>query len=122
MIVSIVGKLGIKLQIQRIGKGEDMCFAEFWVLITIAILAVTCSSALWDWVNDKKYNPLLYKALKTNTNDKINLWLECKLTAIVCVILGFCLQIWFITVPIAAIVGGAYYARYYIRQKNKEPE
>lgn len=103
-----------------------MCFHKILLLIMIIILAVTCGSILWDWINDREHEPLLCKISKyfkyNIPHDKslVDPWIEFLLTIVVLLILELCLAIWFITVPIAVIIGGAYYTRYYMRQKKKE--
>jgi len=47
---------------------------------------------------------------------------DTMIIGITAIVIGLCLVIWKITIPIAVITGGAYYARYYMRQKRKSLE
>lgn len=101
---------------------------EIWLILSIIALAAVVLSSLWNWINDKKYESLIFKIgtyfklIKLGEKDIDDISDELLIIGVLCVILLVYFWLWKLTVPVSLLIGGIYYARYYIRQKRKSLE
>lgn len=93
-------------------------------MVSCTLIAITTviGVSIWEWINDRKYIMLACRILNCTDRDRRegHVGWDIVLIVIAGIVIGLCLAIWKVTIPITAIIGGAYYARYYIRQKKKE--
>lgn len=104
----------------------------FLIVVIIFVILEVCviASALWDWTEDKKYAPAIEKAekiigksefLKGSKDVLSDPSDEFLLVLGITVALFFYLLLYMITIPMTALIYGAYYIRR-TKKKNKESQ